>query len=76
MSEQGRANVAAAVKRGPDSHFYGKRPTNAEDLQKAVRVRFPDGSTEVFPSFTHLRDTFGVSIATLIRAAKGNHLIT
>ena len=70
MSEQGRANVVAAVKRGPDSHFYGKRPTNADDLQRAVTVRFPDGREETFNSLTYIRDTFGVSINTTARACR------
>jgi group I intron endonuclease len=70
MSEQGRANVAAAVKRGPDSPAYGKRPTNAEDLQRAVTVRFPEGREETFDSLTYIRDTFGVSINTTVRACK------
>ena len=70
MSEQGRANVAAAVKRGEKSHFYGKRPTNAEDLQKAVLAVKPDRTEARFPSLTAMRDTLGVSIATIIRACK------
>jgi group I intron endonuclease len=75
MSEQGRANVSAAVKRGEDNHFYGKRPTNADDLQKSVYVRKPDGVFETYPSLTYIRDTFGVSIATIIRACKSGRPI-
>ena len=75
MSEKGRANVAAAVKRGVESPAYGKRPTNAEDLQRAVMVRFPDGREETFPSLTYIRDTFGVSIATTIRACKSRNRV-
>lgn len=75
MSEHGRANVAAAVKRGPESHFFGKRPASAEALQKAVTVRFPDGREETFPSLTHIRDAFGVSIATTIRACKSRERV-
>lgn len=70
MSDQGRANVAAAAKRGAESHLYGKRPTNAEDLQKSVTVLFSDGREETFPSLTYIRDTFSVSIATIVRACK------
>jgi len=70
MSEQGRANVAAAVKRGEESHFFGKRPANADDLQKAVYVRKPDGTLETFPSLSFLRDNYGISVATTIRACK------
>lgn len=76
MSEQGRANVAAAVKRGKDSPFYGKRPTNADDLQRAIIVQFPDGSVETFPGLSFVRDKFGVSIATLVRNAKNKTRIT
>jgi group I intron endonuclease len=75
MSEQGRANVAAAAKRGPESHAYGKRPTNADALQRAVTVRFPDGREETFVSLTYIRDNLGVSIATMIRACKSRERI-
>jgi group I intron endonuclease len=75
MSEQGRANVAAAVKRGEDSHFYGKRPASADDLQKAVTVRYSDGRQETYPSLTYIRDTFGVSLATIIRACKSGRRV-
>lgn len=70
MSELGRANVAAAVKRGEESHFYGKRPANADELQKAILARKPDGSEEAFKSLSFMRDTLGLSIATVIRACK------
>lgn len=70
MSEQGRANVAAAVKRGEESHFYGKRPVSADLLQKPIYVRKPDGALETFPSLSYIRDTFGVTLPTIIRACK------
>jgi group I intron endonuclease len=70
MSEQGRVNVAAAVKRGEDCHFYGKRPAHADDLQKAIAVQYSDGRQETYPSLTYIRDTFGVSLMTTIRACK------
>lgn len=70
MSEQGRANITAAVRRGEDSHFYGKRPTNADDMQRAVRVIKVDRTEEVYPSLTYLRDKLGLSLATTIRACK------
>jgi group I intron endonuclease len=76
MSEVGRANVAASVKRGADSHFYGKRPTNADDFQRAIIVQFPDGPREKFPSLSFVRDNFGVSIGTLVRNAKNKTRIT
>jgi group I intron endonuclease len=75
MSEQGRVNVAAAVKRGEESHFYGKRPTNADDMQRAILVRYPDGKVEEYASLTYIRDTFGVGIATIIRACKSKKRI-
>ena len=70
MSEQGRANVAAAVKRGPDSPFYGKRPANAEDMMKAVTAVPPNAPAKTFPSLSQMRDELGISIATIIRACK------
>ena len=75
MSEQGRANVVAAIKRGADSPMWGRRPTNAEDLQKIIYARKPDGSTVEFPSLTFIRDTHGISIATIIRACKSGAAI-
>lgn len=73
MSEHGRANVAAAVKRGAESHFYGKRPENADGLQRAIVATLPDRSLREFKSLTELRDTMGVSIATIIRACKSGN---
>lgn len=70
MSEQGRANVVAALKRGEESHFYGKRPANADDLQKKIYAIKADGTKESYPSLTYMRDNLGISIATIIRAAK------
>jgi group I intron endonuclease len=70
MSEQGRINVSAAVKRGEESHFYGKRPVNADDFQRPIVARLPDCTMQEFSSLTYMRDTFGVSIATIIRACK------
>jgi group I intron endonuclease len=75
MSEQGRLNVAAAVKRGEDSHFYGKRPVNAEALQREIYAVKPDGTKETFPSLTYMRDNLGVSIATVINACKSGKRI-
>lgn len=65
---EGLAKLKAAARRGKDSHFYGKRPSNADDLQKAIRAVKPTGEVEVFKSLSIMRDTFGVSIATIIRA--------
>lgn len=76
MSEKGRANVAAAAKRGPEASGYGKRPTNADDLQRALVVQFPDGSKEKFPGLSFVRDKFGVSITTLVRNAQNKSRIT
>lgn len=70
MSAQGRANITAAVKRGAESHFFGKRPTNADDMQKAIRAIKRDRTEEIYPSLTIMRDTLGVSLATIIRACK------
>lgn len=69
-SEQSKANMSAAVKRGEDSPFYGKRPTNADDLQRPIQAIIPDGSTKTFSSLTEMRDTLGVAIGTIIRVCK------
>lgn len=70
MSEQGRLNVQAAVKKGEDSHFYGKPPANLEALKKAVKVTYLDGGTKTYGSLSELRDSEGISLATIIRACK------
>ena len=70
MSEEGRANVLASIKRGKDNHFYGKRPAHADDLQKAVVAIKPDRSIEEFKSLSFLRDSTGVFLPTIIRACK------
>lgn len=75
MSEQGRANVVAAIKRGEDSHFYGKPPINAKDMMRGVMAVLPDGSTAEFQSLSALRDKHGVSIVTIIRACKSGRPI-
>lgn len=75
VSEEGREKLRAAVKRGEESHFYGKRPVNADDLQKAIRTVLPDRSIKEFKSLTEMRDTLGISIATIIRACKSGNPI-
>jgi group I intron endonuclease len=70
MSEQGRLKVAASVKRGADSIFYGKRPVNADDLKKPIIAVLPDRTTKEFESLTYIRDILGISITTIIRACK------
>lgn len=76
VSEEGRAKLRAAVKRGKESHFYGKRPVNADDLQKAIYAVLPDRTTKTYKSLTEMRDTLGISIATIIRACKSGKPIT
>jgi len=75
MSEQGRANVVASIKRGKDSPSFGKRPTNAEDLQRQIIAIQPDGTQVEYASLTYIRDTLGASIATIIRACKSGRPI-
>jgi group I intron endonuclease len=70
MSEQGRLNVIASIKRGADSPFYGKRPIHADDLKKPITAVLPDRTTQEFDSLTYIRDNLGISIATIIRACK------
>jgi group I intron endonuclease len=69
-SEQSKANMSAAARKGEDSPFYGKRPTNADDLQRPIQAILPDGSTKTFSSLTEMRDTLGVAIGTIIRVCK------
>lgn len=69
-SEQSRLNIAAAVKRGEDSHFYGQRPVSADLAQKPIRAIKRDRSEEIYKSLAFMRDTLGVSMATIIRACK------
>jgi group I intron endonuclease len=75
MSEQGRLNVIASLKRGVDSPLYGKPPVNIEQLQKPVVAVLPDRTTQEFPSLTYVRDNLGLSIATTIRACKSGNPI-
>ena len=70
LSAQGKANITAAIKRGSDSHFYGKPPVHLEELKKAIHAVLPDRTEKVFSSLTELRDICGVPIATIIRACK------
>lgn len=69
-SEQSRLNIAAAAKRGKDSHFYGQRPVVADLTQKPIRAIKRDRSEEVYKSLVFMRDTLGISITTIIRACK------
>ena len=69
-SAQSKANMAASVKRGKESPCYGKRPTNADDMQKEIYAVLPDRTTQTFVSLTYMRDTLGVGIASIIRACK------
>ena len=75
LSEQGRANISAAVKRGEDSFWYGKRPPVADMSQKEIIAVLPDQTTRRFISLSNMRDTLGVSVATIIRACKSGQPI-
>lgn len=70
MSAEGRANIAAAAKRGEESPLYGKPPTNLEELKRPVLAILPDRTERVFDSLSTLRDEIGVAIGTTIRACK------
>lgn len=70
VSEEGRARIAASVKKGADSPFYGKPPANLEDLKKPILAILPDRSERIFASLSDLRDEIGVAIGTTIRACK------
>lgn len=75
LSAQGRANIAAAVKRGEESHFYGKRPLNADALQKSVVAVQPDGQETAYTSITALREALGLKAPTVNRALKSGEPI-
>ncbi len=70
LSEQGKTNITVAIKRGQDSHFYGKPPVNIEELKKPILAILPDRTEKVFNSLSDIRNNHGASIATIIRACK------
>jgi group I intron endonuclease len=70
VSPEGIVKIRVAARKGADSHFYGKRPTNADDLQRPIQAILPDGSTKTFNSLTEMRDTLGVAVGTIIRVCK------
>lgn len=72
---ESKANMSAAVKRGKESHFYGKRPVNATTMQRKICAILPDRTTQTFISLTYMRDNLGVSIGTIIRACKSGRPI-
>lgn len=69
-SEESRLNMSAAVKRGADSFWYGKRPPSADLAQKPIRAIKRDRSEEIYKSLSFMRDTLGISVQTIIRACK------
>lgn len=75
VSEEGRAKLIAVAKRGEESRFYGKRPVNADDLQKAIHAVLPDRTAKTYSSLTEMRDTLGLAIGTIIRACKSGNPI-
>lgn len=75
MSEQGRLNITAAAKRGEESHLYGKRPANADGLQKPIHAVLPDRTTQEFVSLSAMHKSLGISVATIIRACKSGNPI-
>jgi group I intron endonuclease len=70
VSEEGLIKMRASAKRGTDSHFYGQRPVSADLAQKPIRAIKRDRSEEIYKSLAFMRDTLGVSMATIIRACK------
>jgi group I intron endonuclease len=75
VSEEGLVKMRAAVKRGADSHFYGQRPASADLAQKPIRAIKRDRSEEIYKSLSFMRDTLGVSVATIIRACNSGNPI-
>ena len=75
VSEEGLVKMRAAAKRGEDSHFYGQRPAVADMTQKPIRAIKRDRSEEIYKSLSFMRDTLGVSVATIIRACNSGNPI-
>jgi group I intron endonuclease len=60
-----------------NQNWLGKNHTkeSREKMSKPVVVTFPDGTEQTFSGLSELRDTYGISIATTIRACKSGNPI-
>lgn len=73
VSEEGRAKIKANIEAGRSHmHWVGKKHTDESKAKMSLPVYVvkADGSITNYPSMTYMRDTLGVSIATIIRACK------
>jgi group I intron endonuclease len=72
ISEEGLAKIKVAADAGHYSHWQGKTHSeqSKDKMSKTVYVLKPDNTVETYIGFTRLRDEFGISIATSIRACK------
>jgi len=72
ISEEGLAKIKVAAEAGHYSHWQGKTHSeqSKDKMSKTVYVLKPDNTVETYIGFTRLRDEFGISIATSIRACK------
>ena len=72
LSEEGLAKIKVAAEAGHYSHWQGKTHSeqSKDKMSKTVYVLKPDNTVETYIGFTRLRDEFGISIATSIRACK------
>jgi group I intron endonuclease len=75
VSPEGLIKLKASARRGEDSFWYGKRPPVADMSQKEIIALLPDQTTRRFISLSNMRDTLGVSVATIIRACKSGQPI-
>lgn len=75
VSPEGLIKLKASARRGEDSFWYGKRPPIADISQKEIIALLPDQTTRHFVSLSNMRDTLGVSVATIIRACKSGQPI-
>lgn len=67
VSPEGIEKIKAAVKRGAESHFYGKSPANIEELKKAV---YCSGNGTTYASITEAREALGISPGVINHALK------
>jgi group I intron endonuclease len=70
VTAEGMVKIRAAAAAGRFSNWQGKKHAkeSIEKMSRKIRAVKPDRTEEVYPSLTFIRDTFGASIATTIRA--------
>jgi hypothetical protein len=77
ISEEGMAKIRAAAAAGHYASFKGKTHTaeTKGKMSRAIRAVLPDRTEQVFSGLSVMRDTLGVSIATIIRACNSGEPI-